>query len=296
MNHIGRCLFLVIVVAASATAQTPTGEDLYALVKGIEGRNPEGRREYVLDQLKKLGLSPVKQPFSKDVVYGNKKRTISGENILVSVGKGAKTVVVGAHVDAVPGSPGANDNGGGVAVVLGLLQALNGYPWNHRVIFCFFDQEEAGLIGSQAFVESYGDSLNHLAMINLDVEGMGTDVYVGPVGGGDDEFLMPLVRQAAAITKYKFHESEHYPSSDHLSFARRGLENISISIVPSGDIPLLIKAIAGGWKIDPDQMPQVMRYMHTPEDKSTHVSPQALAMSFEFTKTVLTLLNAEGKN
>lgn len=291
MNHVSRCLFLVIAFAVSAPAQTPAGEDLFAWVKGIEGRNPEGRREFVLGELKKLGASPVKQSFSKEIVYGKRKRTISGENILVSVGKGAKTVVVGAHVDAVPGSPGANDNGGGVAVVLGLIQALQNHPWNHRVMFCFFDQEEAGLIGSQAFVESYLDSLNHLAMINLDVEGMGTDVYVGPVGGGDDEFLMPLVRQAAALTKYKFHESEHYPSSDHLSFAARGLENISISIIPNGDIPLLIKAIAGGWNVDPDQIPQVMRYMHSPEDKSIHVSPRALLMSFRFTMTLLKLIN-----
>ena len=44
---------------------------------------------------------------------------LTGENIIVRFGHGEKKIVVGAHYDAVEGSPGADDNGSGVAVVLG---------------------------------------------------------------------------------------------------------------------------------------------------------------------------------
>ncbi|HEX9613883.1 MAG TPA: M28 family peptidase, partial [Bacteroidota bacterium] len=149
--------------------------------------------------------------------------------------------------------------------------------------------EEVGLIGSQEFVKTYADSSIHLAMINLDVEGMGNAVYVGPVGGGDDDVLMPLVRKAAAGTL--FFESEHYPSSDHLSFAAHRLENISVSVVPKGDAPLLIEAIEKNWQVSPDLVPEVLKLMHTPRDSSVYVSRQALEISFTVARNTLTLIN-----
>ncbi|MBI2619290.1 MAG: M28 family peptidase [Ignavibacteriales bacterium] len=289
--RIARPAFFALLIACPAMAQSPSGEDLHRWVRGIEGRDSQGRRDFVKQELNKLPVAFVALPFSRTITSGARQREITGENIVVGLGKGKQTLVVGAHMDAAPESPGANDNGSGVAVVLGLIQAFKDHAWNHRAFFCFFDQEEEGLIGSQAFVESYSDSLNHRAMINLDVAGTGTEIYVGPVGGGDDDFLMPLVRRAAALTGYAFHESEYYPPSDHLSFADRNLENISISIVPKGDVPLLIEAIAGGWSIDPGKTPEVLKVMHTSEDKSVHVSPESLKMSFRFTERLLRLIN-----
>lgn len=274
-----------------ASAQDPAPSDLFRWVRGIEGKDPEGRRSFVKETLGKIGVRPKTIPFSVQRFRRGKPYTISGENIVVSMGKGARNIVVGAHLDAVPGSPGANDNGGGVAVILGLIQSMKNERWNHRIDFCFFDKEEDWLIGSGEFVRTYKDSLAHLAMINLDVEGTGEEVYVGPVGEGDDDVLMPLVRQAAAKTGLPLKEHPLYPPSDHLSFANRRLENISISIVPRGDAELLSEMALRGWKADSTRMPKVLEIMHTPEDKSDHVSPKALKMSFDFTRTLLTLLN-----
>ena len=65
---------------------------------------------------------------------------------------GAPVLVVGAHYDTVPDSPGANDNATGVALVLALARHLREIPCRNRdVVFVLFDQEEIGLVGSDAF-------------------------------------------------------------------------------------------------------------------------------------------------
>lgn len=62
------------------------------------------------------------------------------------------TVVIGAHYDSVPGSPGANDNATGVAMVTSLGRWLQELPCRDlNVILVLFDEEEIGLLGSQAF-------------------------------------------------------------------------------------------------------------------------------------------------
>jgi len=54
--------------------------------------------------------------------------------------KGA--LVVGAHYDSVSGSPGANDNGSGVAAVLELARTMKNLAPARPIIFAFFDNEE----------------------------------------------------------------------------------------------------------------------------------------------------------
>ena len=283
------CAFFITIQLV--LGQTVTGPRLFQWVQGIEGKAPDGRRQFVREELKKMGVKYTTASFARDRHIGPNTERLEGENIIVILGEGIKNVVVGAHVDAVPQSPGANDNGGVVAVVLGLIQSIKEFDWKYRITFCFFDREEEGLIGSAEFAKSYGDSANHLAMINLDIEGTGEEVYVGPVGGGDDDIILPYVRRAVKKVGATLRESEHFPPSDHLSFANKKLENIAISIVPKGDALLLERAVKSGWQIDPNEMPKLMKVMHTPNDRSSLVSPRALAMSYEVVKSILLFLN-----
>jgi Zn-dependent M28 family amino/carboxypeptidase len=282
---------LLFVLTSHALAQAPSASNLYAWVTGIEGKSPEGRREFVKQELTKQGIRFFTMPFDTTITRGERTRTIRGENIIVRLGSGNRHIVVGAHMDAVPNSPGANDNGGGVAVLLGLLKTLKSHPWNSSIDFCFFDQEEQGLIGSSVYVNRYEHRDRHLAMINLDVVGMGEEIYVGPVGGGDDEVLMQYIRRAAVTSGYSVDAREFYPPSDWGSFARAKLENISISVVPKGDVDLLAEAMKNNWKVDSTRVPQVMNAMHTPNDKSEYVSPAALNIAFQYTMAVLLLLD-----
>jgi Zn-dependent M28 family amino/carboxypeptidase len=72
---------------------------------------------------------------------------------------GASAVLVGAHYDSRPGSPGADDNASGVAAMLECALLLSGHDRQRPVVFAAFDAEERqdpgeGLRGSSAFIGS----------------------------------------------------------------------------------------------------------------------------------------------
>ncbi len=62
-------------------------------------------------------------------------------------------ILVGAHYDAVPGTPGADDNASGVAVLLELARWFAAHPARYPVRLIAFDLEEYGMQGSTAYAE-----------------------------------------------------------------------------------------------------------------------------------------------
>ena len=60
-------------------------------------------------------------------------------------------VLVGAHYDAVPGSPGADDNGSALAVLLELAREFSMRPARMPLRLVAFDLEEADRAGSRAY-------------------------------------------------------------------------------------------------------------------------------------------------
>ena len=60
-------------------------------------------------------------------------------------------ILIGAHYDAVPGSPGADDNASGVAVLLELARLLTAEPASSPLRLIAFDMEEFGLQGSHHY-------------------------------------------------------------------------------------------------------------------------------------------------
>jgi hypothetical protein len=65
-------------------------------------------------------------------------------------------VLLGAHYDSVPGSPGADDNASAVAVCLECARLVARHHVG-SVMVVFFNREEDGLIGSSEFVPSLAD-------------------------------------------------------------------------------------------------------------------------------------------
>lgn len=61
-------------------------------------------------------------------------------------------ILIGAHYDTVPGSPGADDNATGIAVLLELARQFATHPPQCPVQLVTFDLEEYGMLGSQAYV------------------------------------------------------------------------------------------------------------------------------------------------
>lgn len=72
---------------------------------------------------------------------------------LPSLGNGGQKppILIGAHYDAVPGTPGADDNATGVAVLLELAKAFAAEPPTYPVRLVAFDMEEYGMLGSSQY-------------------------------------------------------------------------------------------------------------------------------------------------
>lgn len=61
-----------------------------------------------------------------------------------------KFFLIAAHFDAVPRCPGADDNGTGVAALLEIARLIEADPRPYSVMFCLYNLEEIGLMGSRA--------------------------------------------------------------------------------------------------------------------------------------------------
>ena len=81
-------------------------------------------------------------------------------------------IVLGAHLDSVQGTPGADDNASGVAVLLEAARLLARAKLSSRVLFCAFNLEELNMIGSGYFAKKLKSERTKVgAMISLEMVG-----------------------------------------------------------------------------------------------------------------------------
>ena len=84
-------------------------------------------------------------------------------------------MILGGHYDTVPGVPGANDNGSGIAALMTIASEVSDRSYPFTLRFIGFGAEEIGLYGSRFHVESLSeDDLDGvIAMFNFDALGTG---------------------------------------------------------------------------------------------------------------------------
>ncbi len=141
--------------------------------------SPESERvrAYLVAELEALGLEVDLQTFMAPDYYGGGAR-IELANVIGWIPGTANTgaVVLVAHYDTVPTTPGANDNSAAVAALLETARALRaGPPLANDVVFLFTDAEEpsgpSGHFGARAFV-SLPDVVDGLGLVvNFEANG-----------------------------------------------------------------------------------------------------------------------------
>jgi hypothetical protein len=142
-------------------------QQLYRHLEAIIGErygefDREYIRNYLVGQLQDFGFSPNLIPFETGVNIWAKK---NGTN------PNTGSILIAAHYDTVRNSPGADDNGTGLAVVLEMARLLANTQTPLTLEIAFFDQEENGLQGSFAFT-SQPENISHLkGVIILDMVG-----------------------------------------------------------------------------------------------------------------------------
>ena len=121
---------------------------------------------FIENELKAFGLDVQSDVFS---YRGSAFRNIVGR--LPGEPKG-RLIILGAHFDSVPGSPGADDNASGVAVLLEATRLLAQARLGSQVLVCAFNLEELNMIGSTAFARKLKAADKKVdAMISLEMVG-----------------------------------------------------------------------------------------------------------------------------
>jgi hypothetical protein len=104
-----------------------------------------------------------------------------------------KTIIFSAHLDSITSNhnysqaPGAEDNASGSAALLEAARVLRNYRFDNTIKLIWFTGEEQGLLGSQAYVDTY-DLSKVKAVINMDMFGYDSDndrcfeIYADPAG------------------------------------------------------------------------------------------------------------------
>jgi Zn-dependent M28 family amino/carboxypeptidase len=95
-------------------------------------------------------------------------------------------VMAGAHLDSVPAGPGINDNGSGSAALLELAQQLAKLKPENTLRFAWWGGEEAGLVGSTAYVNDLSQAERDQIALYLNFDMVGSPNYIFMVYDADE--------------------------------------------------------------------------------------------------------------
>lgn len=180
------CICVLTNIPASASEAALKGHvEKLAMEIGIRSiYNPtklSASEAYIREQLIAYGYEPQTHQYSVNVPGAGKIEVANISVILPGSSPKAPVLVVGAHYDTAPGTPGADDNASGVATLLELARRLKGTKGGaelHLVAFCTEEPPYFGTVnmGSYRYAKSLKDEKRELmGMIALEMLGFYSD-------------------------------------------------------------------------------------------------------------------------
>jgi aminopeptidase YwaD len=145
-------------------------------------------------------------------------------------GRRPERIMLLAHLDTQADTPGANDNGAGVAVLLALAERLAQRELAASLEWVAVNGEESGGLGDAEYLRRWGDTLEQvLAVINVDGVGHFLGTHTVTIMGGSqalrDQVFALMERYPGVI------RVEPWYASDHTAFFLQGVPCIPISSV-----------------------------------------------------------------
>ena len=226
----------------------------------------EASAQYIEEMFAQTGLEQQRQQFNfagtnfaniEVLVPGS---TTSNTSEYQATEETQETIVIGAHYDTVPGSPGANDNGTGVAAVLVLADILKDCQPKRNIRLVAFANEESpyfagdgmGSLNYARACKGRGEKI--VAMYSLETMGYfskepGSQKFPPGVSGypntGDFIAFVANIKSKALLeeTKKLFQEQSNFPYqtiaapeatpgvslSDHMSFWQMEYQAIMVT-------------------------------------------------------------------
>lgn len=252
------CLFVVLIVCLTVFRQQPPAavsaeappdtfssaramkhlQAIAAAPHPIGSRAHAGVREYIMKVLSESGLETQIQKTTVARDFAGETVVADVQNILVQLpgtdsSRGA--IVLAAHYDSVPNSPGASDDGSGVVILLETLRALRaGSPLKRDVILLFTDGEEIGLLGAKAFVDEHPWARDVDLVLNFDARGSGGPVFMFETSGDTAR----LVDAYSRATSHPFASSLMYSiyrllpaNTDFTIFREAGMSGMNFAFI-----------------------------------------------------------------
>lgn len=144
--------------------------------------------------------------------------------------------IIGAHVDDVQNTPGADDNASGAAATMIAADILSQYDWGCTIRFAFWTGEEQNLDGSDAYAyRAWQDDENIAGYLNLDMIGYnssgsspGIDLMYDPDTPGTQALAQLYADVVDAYNLNLVPEvlPDYWWDSDHASFWEYGFKAI----------------------------------------------------------------------
>ncbi|MCV2490944.1 M28 family peptidase [Geodermatophilus sp. YIM 151500] len=184
---VGLASVLALVPPAPVPADAPEGafsaeRAIRHLDRIAEAPRPPGSaahaeaRDHLVERLRSWGLATEVQ---QDVGLTDRgapgtQRLAAVANVVGTLPGSAPTgtVLLAAHYDTVAGSPGAGDDGVGVATVLETARALSAVDRRNDVVVLLTDGEEDGLLGAEAFVRTRAGAPGTTVVLNHEARGV----------------------------------------------------------------------------------------------------------------------------
>lgn len=207
------------------------------------GSAEQGRvRAHLVAQLRGMGLEPQVQRATASWNSGHHFRIAEVANVLARVpgqrsraGAVAGAVMLVAHYDSAPTSPGAADDAASVGALLETARALMaGAPLPRDVIILFTDGEERGLMGARAFVAHHPWRHDVAVVLNFEARGVRGPSLMFETSGGAAP-LVDVFGRAAARPIAVSYASAAYGAMDNDTdfsvFARAGMPGLNFAFI-----------------------------------------------------------------
>jgi len=231
----------------------------------VGSKNCEKAAQYIFDKFKELDLDVKIDKWSyPKYKCRNVIATLNGTDP-----NSDSIFVLCAHFDTAGNSPGANDDGSGIAAMLSIANITSKYTFNHTLRFVATSGEEVGLYGSNDYSrKAYNRNENIVGVLNIDTIGNTTAI------GGNVVYLLKPERSEWMSSTIK-DLSQAYKEFINLSVLPiKNRDNDQRSFINYGyDVIQFVQLARGNYPL------------HTPQDTIEKINLTYLA---KVTKLILT--------
>ncbi len=262
-----KTLFLLCFISNSSAQNTKvvisTQEDLEKSVKSVSCKSDE-RLNGVKNLFVEMGAKP------EDVVIEKFNKDRISNLVVTKKGKTDEKVIVGAHYDKTADGCGAVDNWTGISIIAHLYKSVRNVETRKTYVFVAFDQEEKGLLGSDAMAKNIPkeNRQTYCSMVNFDSFGFSAPFILQNASTSN---LIKIVKKIADDNKFKMSEvSISNADADSSSFKSREIPAITLS------------GLDGNWQ----------NILHSSNDKLSKINIGSVYFAYRFGLVFLAKLDA----